>query len=217
MSGIMKTMVIIFLIAGLSLSSQAQTWGEWFNQKNTQKKYLLEQIAALQVYVGYVQKGYGIAKDGLHLIGDIKNGDFSLHDNYFNSLKNVNPVVKKYPRVDDILSIQDEIIKMVQRARKELPLMQAFSNDELSFINKVYDRLVSDCSGTLNDLEMVATSGKLEMKDDERISRIDTLCDQSAAQFAFAKGFTQDAVVLAKRRLGEQKEIKDSRVLHGIK
>jgi hypothetical protein len=213
----MKTLFITFIIIGIALSACAQTWGEWFNQKSTQKKYLLEQIAALQVYAGYVKKGYGIAKDGLHLIGDIKNGDFNLHDDYFNSLKNVNPVIKKYPRVADIISIQDGIIKLVRKARKELPLMEAFGTEELGYINRVYDRLIKDCNSTLDDLEIVTTSGKVEMKDDERINRIDTLYDQASAQYAFAKGFTQEAVALAKRKSGEQKEIRDSRVINGIK
>jgi hypothetical protein len=36
--------------------STAQTWSEWFSQKKTQKKYLLEQVAALKIYAGYLKK-----------------------------------------------------------------------------------------------------------------------------------------------------------------
>lgn len=213
----MRKLIFIFLLACQSISVPAQTWSEWFNQKSTQKKYLLQQIAALQVYLGYVQKGYGIAKDGLRLVGDIKNGDLDLHGNYFNSLKNVNPAVKKYPKVADILALQDGIIKLVHKARKELPLMQVFTGYELAYINQVYDRLLSDCNATLDDLETVTTPGKLEMKDDERISRIDTLYERSFSQYVFAKGFTQESVGLAKSKAREQKEIMDGRVLNGIK
>ncbi len=61
----------------------AQTFDEWFKQQETQKKYLIQQIAALQVYTGYVQKGYSVAKKGLATIGSIKEGDFNLHSNFF--------------------------------------------------------------------------------------------------------------------------------------
>ena len=51
------------LFAIISTGTRAQTFAEWFRQSATQKKYLLQQIAALQVYIGYVQKGYSIAKE----------------------------------------------------------------------------------------------------------------------------------------------------------
>ena len=54
------TLLILFVLAGGL--SQAQTFNEWFRQKATQKKYLIQQIAALQVYLDYVQKGYAIAQ-----------------------------------------------------------------------------------------------------------------------------------------------------------
>ncbi len=52
-----------------------------------QKKSLLQQIAALKVYIDYAQKGYSIAKEGLTLIGNIKNREFDLHSKYISSLK----------------------------------------------------------------------------------------------------------------------------------
>ena len=59
----------------------AQTWAEWFRQKATQKKYLLQQIAALHVYSGYLSKGYSIAKDGLNTIKSI-NPNYALAINH---------------------------------------------------------------------------------------------------------------------------------------
>ena len=60
----------------------AQTFEEWFQQTQTQKHYLVEQIAALQVYLGYVKKGYDIASKGIHTISDIKNGEFNLYGTF---------------------------------------------------------------------------------------------------------------------------------------
>ena len=53
----MKTAMPILLFLFVSMLLSAQTTAEWFNQKATQKKYLIQQIAALQVYIGYLQKG----------------------------------------------------------------------------------------------------------------------------------------------------------------
>lgn len=91
-------MKMIFLIAIILFthSAKAQTWEEWFRQKETQKKYLLEQIAALQVYIDYAQKGYKIASNGLEIIEQIKTGDLNQHQVFFNSLKRINPAIAKW-------------------------------------------------------------------------------------------------------------------------
>ena len=58
----MKKLIIIMLLGMLVTGVKAQTFAEWFQQKKTQKIYLLEQIAALQIYTGYLQKGLTASK-----------------------------------------------------------------------------------------------------------------------------------------------------------
>ena len=79
----MKRVVITYLLIGVVSVMRAQGLQEWINQKATQKKYLLQQIAGLQIYIGYVEKGYSIAKKGLNTIGDLKDGHFSLDKVFF--------------------------------------------------------------------------------------------------------------------------------------
>lgn len=38
----------------------------------------LEQLSALKGYIHAAEDGYRIVKDGLHLIGDVKGGEFDL-------------------------------------------------------------------------------------------------------------------------------------------
>jgi hypothetical protein len=63
---------------------------------------MLDQIAALKGYIGTAEKGYKIAEDGLHTIGDIKNDEFNLHRVYFGSLSAFNPNVRYMPQIADI-------------------------------------------------------------------------------------------------------------------
>jgi hypothetical protein len=89
-------MIRLFIIMLCSMScytsiAQTPNWNEWFRQKKTQLKYLAEQIAALKVYLEYLKKGYDVAQKGLSTIELIKSGSFSLHKDYFNSLKQVSP------------------------------------------------------------------------------------------------------------------------------
>lgn len=84
---------LVFLLLFVGTNAFGQTWGEFFSQKKTQKKYLLEQLVALKMYAGYLKKGYDIVGSGIGTVWDIKNGEFSLHSTFFSSLKSVNPIL----------------------------------------------------------------------------------------------------------------------------
>lgn len=205
------------LFAILTTSTKAQTFAEWFRQSATQKKYLLQQIAALQMYIGYVQKGYSIAKQGLNTISDIKNGEFNLHKDYFNSLKTVNPKIKNYSKVADIILLQVNIIKIYKEAAKQLKQSGTFKANEITYIDGVFERLLDDCAKTIDALITITTSGELEMKDDERLKRIDALYSDMQGKYTFVLGFSNEAKLLATSRISEQKDIQIIRALNGIK
>lgn len=182
-----------------------------------QRKYLLQQIAALQVYIGYVQKGYSIAKQGLNTISDIKHGEFNLHKDYFNSQKTVNPKIKSYSKVADIIALQVNIIRVYKEAAKQVKQSGSFAVSEISYINGVFKRLLDDCTKTIDALITVTTSGELEMKDDERLKRIDALYNDMQDKYTFVQSFSNEAKLLATSRISEQNDIQISRALNGVK
>jgi hypothetical protein len=198
-------------------TAKAQFFSEWFQQKKTQKKYLLQQIAALQVYIGYVQKGYEIGKDGLNLVGDIKDGDFNLHKGYFKSLVSVNPEIKKYSRVEATVDLQKKITTLKEQTVKRLHASKLLTRQEQSYCDKVFERLMEDCSYTMDDLIGTATDGKLSLKDDERLQRIDRIYEDMSVKYRFAVQFSNSAIELVRSRSAEFKEVEKSLILIGIK
>lgn len=214
----MKKLLTLILFAILfSSGTKAQTFDEWFRQKATQKKYLLQQIAGLQVYISFVQKGYSIAKQGLNTISDIKHGEFNLHKDYFNSLKEVNPEIKNYRKVADIILLQVNIIKVYKEAVKQINQSKSFSTDEITYINRVFERLLDDCTKTIDELIKVTTSGQFEMKDDERLKRIDGLYKDMQSNYGFVQSFSSEAKLLDASRIREQNDIQSSRSINNIK
>ncbi|SEN57587.1 hypothetical protein SAMN05192574_103571 [Mucilaginibacter gossypiicola] len=211
----MKKVILFVWIVFAAHNVEAQTFAEWFQQNKTQKKYLAEQIVALQAYGMVLKKGYDIAQKGLGVIGDIKNGDFNLHSLYFSSLKAVNPEIAKYPRAADIISIQGDIQSIIDKSKSQANRSKAFSTAELHYIASVYDRLQTDCQSTLGDLDAVTTPGKFEMKDDERIRRINQLYADSQSQYRFAKDFSGSLSVLALHKANEQKDLGTIQTLYG--
>jgi hypothetical protein len=213
----MKKIIIIILLGLFATGAKSQTFAEWFQQKKTQKKYLLQQIAALQIYISYLQKGYSIAKNGLTEISDFKNGEFNLHSDYFSSLKNVNPKIKNYARVADIISFQIKIVHTYHQAYQHAQESSAFNTDEIAYLFRVFGRLLDDCTAIIDELITLTTSGKLEMKDDERLQRIDALYKDMQNKYTFTKTFSNEVIELAAERLKEKNDVQTSRLINGIK
>lgn len=212
----MRRIIIITILLFGAHVSPAQVLGEIFNQAKKQKKYLLEQIAALQVYIKAVQKGYDIAKDGLNLISDIKNKDLSLHKDYFASLKKVNRVVKDDPRTGQIIARYYEIVTVCHQSKREVKETGMLTQAEYSYYAGVLDKLESASTYLMQELGTVTTADQWTMKDDERLDRIGNLLIEMQDNYTFCKSFTGQALVMAVSRKNEMISTKTLRALHGI-
>ncbi len=212
-----QVIVMMILLSSFAYRADAQTFSEWFRQKKTQKKYLADQIAALKVYGSYLKKGYDISKKGLGMIGDIKDGDFRMHEGYFDKLKSVNPEISKSPRVKDILSIQEQIRVQADKSKRLAAQSKNLIGAETKYIRHVYERLNTDCLRTIAALEQVLTPGELEMKDDERLERVNILYAESLSQYRFARSFGDGIVQLIGQTDKQRNELKNLRTWYGIK
>ena len=204
----MKKIVLLLLFAGfLNGNSYAQA---------KQREALLKQIAVLQIYIGYAQKGYSVAKKGLNTIGDFKRGEFNLHTDYFNSLKTVNPKIKKYARVAKIISLQVKIVKSYGTIYRQVQQDDLFHGDEVDYIKRVFDRLIENCDDNLEELITIITDGQLEMKDDERMNRIDVLYKNMIDNHTFCESFSNQTRLLSLSRAKDRNDVKTSRALQGF-
>lgn len=168
-----KITVILFLgLIVFCLPAIGQTTDEWLRQKSTQRKYLLQQVAALRTYGQYLKNGYGVIRDGSGLIKDITAGEFNLHREYFGSLKAVNPALLKNDKVEAILSMQQAMEQSRHKMRNKSGNTTDYNKNENRQFRKLLDGLESDCTMLMEDLLLVLTDGKLELTDDERIERI---------------------------------------------
>jgi hypothetical protein len=212
----MKKMMWVLALTVSVQVSYGQTWKEWFRQKKTQIEYLVNQIAALQVYAGYLQKGYTIVKDGTRLIGDIKQGDFNLHNGYFSALRSVNPAFASYSRVAVIISDQATILQHLKELLKFSAESGQFSATERQYISAVYANVKSASLQNLDALTRVLTSGEMEMKDDERIDFIDRIYGDTIEQLSFTASFSRQAGALADQRTQAARESFLLKRLYGI-
>jgi hypothetical protein len=214
----MKQWVIVVVVIIFSASNVfAQTFEEWFEQKKTQRKYLLEQIAAFQVYLGYVKQGYSIVSGGLQTIGKIKQGDFSLHQDFLVALTKVNPRIARMAKVGDIVVMQTQLIVNTRMLLKNLRNSGQLTMAQLAYCNKVVERLLQDGLKTVEMLERLLKAGEWTLSDGERVEQIDAIYKETQDQYIFSKAFSKECGLLAFQRMGEQQEVDRSRILMGIK
>jgi len=187
----------------LSFSAQCQTWDEVFKQKETQKKYLLEQIMALKIYAGYLKKGYEIAGTGLKTVKDISNGEFNLHSYFISSLKTASPAMRNDVRVAEIIAFQLEI----KNAFKKIRESEYLSASNRAYIQSVRNKVMKECAGDLEELLLTITSG-VEMTEDGRMGRLENIYESMKDKFAFTRSFCNHVHALIKQKENEQRSVK---------
>ena len=207
---IMKKLIAICLI----LFCSPPLYGQLISKGNQE---MLEQIAALQVYIGHVQKGYRVAREGLNLISDIRKGDLKLHSDYFSSLKSINPRIRSGPQVVRIMALQKQILQGYLLVYKEIKQSGAFRDGELKYYLAVLDKLLQESDRSISTLTIILSAGQLELTDEERIKRITIICHRLEQQSIFIQAFYGELKVLAALRKKEKKDINNSRLHHGIK
>ena len=181
-----------------------------------QRKVLLLQIAALQTYIGYAKKGYTVVKKGLNFIGDVKKGEVNLHSDYFNSLLQVNPKVKNYVRVGEIIALQIKILKVHKKTLELLRQDDLFHGDELDYIERVFERLIDNCNETLDQLLLISTDAKLEMTDDQRLEHIDSLYTAMMSDYSFCEHLSEEIKILSLSKAKEKRDARQSQILNGL-
>lgn len=215
----LRFMLAFLFFASLPITdlyAQATWWKELFQQKSTQREYLMLQIVALQGYIELAQKGYGIAQKGLTTIGNIKDGDFNLHRDFFGSLKTVNPSVRNYAKVADIIAMQAEVINGYRKDMNSLRHSGMLRPDELQYVSDVYGRLLEGCAKVVDELILLTTDGGMMMEDGERIQRIEILHEDMRQNRAFLGLFGGKAKTLAAQRQQELQETGSAKRWNGL-
>ncbi len=202
---------VMMLASGLV---QAQTFDEWFRQKKTQIKYLVEQIAALKAYGAISNKGYGIAKIGLTGISTSKDGDYRQHRHYITSLRKVKPGIRNYSKVVSIYEMKS-LIQKYRRFVESYPT-GLLRGKEKNYIAGVFNGLVEGCKDLTTELEMVINDEWLQLKDDERISRIDKVYFEMQDRYEFCRSFTGQVKILVGNRLKNKNDRMRLSSLYGI-
>jgi hypothetical protein len=174
---------------------------------------MTEQLAKLELYLKETKDGYSIVQKGLTTIGDIKKGDFDLHSLFFTSLKDVNPAIKNWGKVADIITMQVQLLAGSKTSLRQVTASGNFSPADLKYLAAVFSNLINLTGKDINVLSGLVSDGNWQMTDDDRMSRIDHLFNEVSEKYNFLRSFSSQVMAESSLRTHQKATIQKLRQL----
>jgi hypothetical protein len=176
----------------------------------------IEKLSELKKILNNMYKAYKIISGGYDRIKDISEGNFKLHKVFLDGLWVVNPSIKKYKRVADIIELQGRIVKEYKTNFNRFKHGGSFNLDEINYLSAVYKNLINASLKNLDELFLVITANKLRMNDEERINTIDRIFTDVQDKLTFLRNFNNNTSLLAIQRAKEKNDAQVLGQLHDV-
>lgn len=206
----MKRLLVIILMLGPLMPYQSNAQ----KQEAVQLALNIQKLSQLRKILQNMYDGYKILTTGYNKVRDIAQGNFSIHEIFLDGLMKVNPAIKQYRRVGDIIEYQVKIMNEYKDALKYFKASNLFDAGEIDYITSVYGRLFDKSLDNLDALFMVITSSQLRMSDDERLQAIDKIYADISDQLSFLRYFNNETKMIGVNRDIEQKEISQMKSIY---
>lgn len=198
--GIVSILIILFLaISGKRAEAQSN--------EVVQLLLNVEKLSQLRSILDDMKNGYTILTNGYNAIKNISEGNFSLHRTFLDGLMLVNPEIKKYHRVADIIAYQKSIVAEYRSALNRFRSSGNFNAGELAYLGSVYQSLTDRSVRNLDELLMVITASQLRMSDEERLKAIDRIFSQTEEMLTFLRHFNHETSILDMLRDRERYDV----------
>lgn len=197
--------ISLLLLLGSPGTIKAQSWDDVAFWTADFALNTLQRQAAAEKLEEY-RKTYVILRDGYKIVRGLVSDNHQLHEDFFNELASVNPVVQNYHRVGQTFRIYTREVKHLQRdAPRLLQLLRStdsFTPAEFEQIQRVFDGMLDRIGNSMEELFLVAVDGPdgLEMMDSERIVIIERLYEESVEIVSSIRQFRQLLLNLAAQR-----------------
>jgi hypothetical protein len=196
---------LFLLLMVLTGFAKAQGLGDWFNQAGEQKRYYLQQIAAYQAFASVLKQGYGVVQHGLGGIRDINTAELDLHTAYYHSLHVASPAVMQDVWVNEILIWERLVVSQFSGVS-----FDGLLPDEQTYVVAVRTAVFKACDQDLTALQVLLSSGQLQMSDGERLKRLGLIHAAMLDKMEFTQSFVSSVRLLV---LGRSRESNDVQTL----
>ncbi len=168
----------------------------------------VEKLDQLREMLDQMKDKYQILTQGYDRVKSLTEGNFKLHEVFLDRLVQVNPKVKSYYRVAQIVEMQLLLAQGIGEMKKEFSLRDLVSGSDLNFLTEVSSSFGKSSLRNLEELLLVLSDNQLQMDDAERIYAIDRIhLDMQGLFHGFGK-FSLEAEQLLEMRAYRNKDTK---------
>jgi hypothetical protein len=173
-------------------------------------------LKQLEAILDNMYAGYTILSTGYNKIKMISEGNYTMHELFIDGLMAVNPTVRNYRRIPQIISYQKLLLSEYKAAYNRFRQDPNFKVDEITYLAKVYSFLFQASVRNLDDLVMIITATKLRMNDAERLQAVDRIFFDMESKLYFLRSFNNNTQLLAIQRARRANDVRTIRQVYGI-
>jgi hypothetical protein len=129
-------------------------------------------------------------------------------------LKDVNPSIRNSIKISYILAYQKKIVEDLRNLNRWCQGNEQFSASEREELSLLQKNLLQKGNDSLDELTLVITPSNAEMKDDERLERIDGIYTEMRDRYIFVQTLNDQAKSLALSRSKALHEINVRRAFY---
>lgn len=169
-----KLLIMFALLLTFSikwLETKAQTWEEFFRQKETQRDYLILQIGALEIQSKLLSESASIFRLGLDAVGSWKGLEKEIHRTHFDSFKRLGPLSRAaYEHLMDSGISPEGLLSRIESSRR-LWDRSELDGDFRVGNSTIHEGLKRRCLDRVEELNLMLGT-ELEMADGDRAKEI---------------------------------------------
>lgn len=209
----MKRLMYLIGIAMMSIGPVQKAMAQ--AQELEQLALDIEKLAQFKQILSDMKKGYDILDKGYSTIKGISQGSFDLHQGFLNGLLAVNPQLRNYSRISDIIQCQGLLLSEYRSAYGRFKSGGHFTPKEIAYLGTVYKNLFDQSLNNLDALTTVITDSRLRMSDDERLKQIDRIDHDMQDKLSFLRSFNRRVNAVDAQRAQETLEHRKLQQLYG--
>lgn len=176
----------------------------------------IEKLAQFKSLLKQMYEAYSLISNGYEKVKNVTSGNYSLHEAFVDGLLLVNPNLRNYKRVGDIITYQGYLLSEYKKAFSTFKQSGRFSPKEIIYVSGVYSNLFNESLQNLDELTLVLTKSDLRMSDDERLQAIDRLFDDMSRKLQFLRNFNKRTAAVMQQRAQQTQDQQTLQQLYNV-
>jgi len=139
-----------------------------------------------------------------------------LYAGYYKELQNVKAVIAGYQMVKNVVNQQAQLVREYKQAYTLFRQDPNFSAAELDYMSKVYNGILHESVGNLNEVLLAISNLSTQMSDGERLGLIHKAAAKLQVNLDDLRQFNTNAAQLSLSRTNNQKGREELKKLYGL-